>query len=286
MKKLQLLFISTSLFGYFIITGWSSGPAHSGSVLNGTPGVATTGTCSNCHAGNSGGATTISNIRLTDDATGTLVTNGQYKPGHTYSIVLNASNTGRLPFYGFQVTARNAANRNAGSMVANQTGTAVAVAEGFGVVEHTTRLAAPVAGTYAPSFKWTAPAAGAGTVTMHAILNAVDGTGSVSGDAVSSPFSLALTEAVGTSVHNLSDEALFTVFPNPVHESLYIRYSHAGNYRLTIFNSTGISVAAYPVQTKTAAEEMTVPVALLPAGNYYLQINDGHHSRSYTLTKQ
>lgn len=279
MKKTRITLLSaTAMMGYFIVTGWSTGPAHSGSLMNGTPGVS--GSCNNCHAGGSG-TTTIQSVDFKDDATGIMVTDNKYKPGHTYTVTIHAGGSGNQGFYGFQANFRRGSNSNAGSLSATQPGMAVATASGYSVIEHTSRLTAMAPGHYMPSFKWTAPAAGAGTVTLHAILNAVDGNSSVSGDMPSAPFAKTLAEASTTAVATLNGVAL-AIFPNPVSNQLYVRLQEPATVSLAIFDAGGKAVAHQEIVN---AKETVLSINQLPAGTYYLRYTDGAVRGSMPFTK-
>lgn len=273
MTKNHLVLLVAGISTYAIITGWASGPAHLGAILNGTPGVSSAGTCSGCHTGGSG-TTVINELRFTDDATGMVINDGRYRPGHTYSVVIRASGTGGQDFYGFQVTVRNDANANAGTLIATQQGTGVATAEGFNVIEHVTRLTAASAGTYTPAFKWVAPAAGTGRVTVQAILNAVNGNSTTSGDAVSAPYAIALTEASGTGVSGVTISSGPGVYPNPVAAQLHLRINITGNYQADLYSTTGQHLLQQAIRVTKEGEEISVRVDQFPAGAYYLVLTN------------
>lgn len=281
MNKMRLiLFSATGLLGYLVITGWAGGPAHSGVLLNGTPGVSSTGTCRNCHAGNNG-TTTINSVRFTDNATRTVITDGKYKPGHEYTVEINATGNGTQSSYGFQANFRTGANSNAGTLATNISNTGVAAADGYSVVEHTARIAA-AQGSFTPTFKWTAPAAGTGAVTLHAIVNAVNGDRNVSGDAVSNPFTTTLAEASTTSVTGLDDEVI-KIFPNPASANLHIHFKAAEKGNILLLNTVGQVVQQ---QITEGSNEVTLAIGALPAGFYYVQYLSAGQSGIASFIKQ
>lgn len=147
-------------------------------------------TCSACHSGGTG-TTTIS-VQVLNGATPIT----QYTPGQTYTITATVINANQ-PEFGFQLVALKSGNAQAGNFGApstmNSQITTISTRQYF---EHN---GASSTGVFTTT--WTAPASGFGNVTFYAVGNGVDGTGSQTGDKVSSPITLTLTELVATTIN-------------------------------------------------------------------------------------
>lgn len=154
---------------------------------NGTLQSSTWAGCPSCHTASSN--TTISSITLTNQSNGQLVTNGQYTPGTVYTVTMTGANATQ-PNFGFQLRARNTSSVIVGTMTATQVGTVVSNS----LLTHSSPRTI-VSGVATVTATWTAPAAGAGTITIEGIINAVNLNGNNTGDMVSSIFSTVFNEA-------------------------------------------------------------------------------------------
>ena len=154
------------------------GPAHKGGKLR-TGAAGSVASCDGggCHAGNSEN-TTITALTLTDAATGKPAT--AWLPGKSYNLLLKASNKNALPKFGFQISASTKSG-NAGTLIATMPETGTDKAEKLTVLEHTAPLKG-VNGSYEISGRWVAPTAGAGIISLQAMLNACNGNNRSSGD--------------------------------------------------------------------------------------------------------
>ena len=266
MKKTSLLFSVAAIFGYIITTSSSGGVGRINSVLaNGTPGTISS-SCNSCHSGGSG-TTSIASVTFTDEANNQLISNGQYVPGHSYKVVVNATNLSLQPSYGFQVTITDAANANAGTFATTQVSTGLINAEGHAIVEHTSAISAPIAGIYSPTFRWIAPAAGKGTVKLYAIINAVNNDGGSGGDRPSQSFQLSLTEGGTTGIDNISAIHL-TVYPNPALNTLQVKLPSVSTGELVVHDITGKIVFEKEL---TGVKEMSVSVTQWAQGVYHIR---------------
>jgi len=197
-----ITFISSSAF----VLKYSSGIAG----YTGSPGEQT---CANqgCH---SGGAVAAAGITIT--ATPSF-TNDEYVPGTTYTIDVTVSAAG-YSHYGFDCEVLNDANANIGGMQLNGAGTGVQFLNFAGkrnAVHNTPKTGTLVTFT----FKWVAPASGAGNATFYASANAVNGNGNSNGDFPITPVSMPLAEAVpavttGIAQHSKTISQV-SVYPNP-----------------------------------------------------------------------
>jgi hypothetical protein len=163
---LSAFFLSATLA---VISSFSSGVTTSfdatGSPLAGNA-------CRNCHGGNSLG--TEATIRLRDGA-GFFQTD--YIPGEQYSVELSYTTTVAASAFGMQAVILDNANAQAGEMGPPPGRTRIRQRGGIDYIDHSQRLQGDLI-----AFDWTAPAAGTGEVNIYAVVNAVNGNGSTSGD--------------------------------------------------------------------------------------------------------
>lgn len=191
MKKRNVTFFLALGISYLAFVSYKTGPANNGYDCTGAE--TGLGNPTGCAGASCHGTTATAGITLAievDTVGGTPVT--QYKPGITYTIKISGTNTTTniLAKYGFQTSVIKGANAaptpvNAGTL--QQAGLPAGVAYRSAspgnyvcnIIEHSTPLN-PTTGTggqgttYVQSFSWTAPAAGTGTVSVWAALNAVN----------------------------------------------------------------------------------------------------------------
>jgi cytochrome c553 len=161
----------------------------------GKTGAPSEGLCSECHTGNT-----------VNDGLGSVAIGGvpaAYTPSQTYTLTATVQHSGQLR-WGFELTVLKNSDSTAVGALANTTLlTTTQISLGRTYMSHTTLNGQD--GTFSgfPSgswtFDWTAPVAGAGTVTFYAAGNAANGTGSTLGDFIYST-SVASMEATSTDV--------------------------------------------------------------------------------------
>jgi hypothetical protein len=220
---LSLIFLSSTAF--VVIT--SSGIAGQ----TGSPGE---GTCSGCHSGG-GGVTTVS-----FSATPSFTSN-QYVPGQTYTVDVIVSNA-NFSRFGFGCEILTPSNTNAGTMTTALTGVKFLNSGTRKNAVHNTAKLGTGSATF--SFVWVAPASG--TATIYAAGNAVNGTGSTSGDKVGAA-SLALTPDLSSAISEavVSGFSGISIYPNPVISDLKMSYSlmEAGEVSISITDIQGRELA-------------------------------------------
>lgn len=117
-----------------------------------------------------------------------------YLPGNTYTVEYQISNS-NYSQYGFQSVALTASNAQAGTFSLPTTpNSQISILSGRQYPEHF-----GVSSTGVFKFTWLAPALGTGNVTFYSMGNAVNGTGSTSGDKASSPNQTIFTEGSATA---------------------------------------------------------------------------------------
>ena len=168
-------------------------------------------TCRNCHSG--GGAPLKINILTTN------IPSSGYVAGQTYDMSLTYGEAG-CNIYGFEVTAENSANQRKGKFATNDGNTKT--------LNTSTRLTQTSAGRLGSGdartwlFKWTAPAAGTGTITIYGSINAANGDGGNGGDKIYT-FKETISEDVSSGVADyISDLNKLSVYPNPASDVITI----------------------------------------------------------------
>lgn len=269
-----------------ILAAWGLVGAHIEGPSDPVSGVPGEGTCADvaCHTSfalNSGPGSFM--------LTAHTATAGEYTPGDTVDIDVDISQTGMIR-WGFQLTAIDGASHPAGTILLSQP-TRTQVQTGAGgrqYLMHTALGTDSGAVNTAPgwTFKWKAPAAGAGPVTFYAAGNAADGDGTSLGDWVYTT-SLVLTEGP-QSVHEGEDVrpgsfALEPNYPNPFNAGTRIAFrldaKAAGPVTLEIHDITGRRVRLlYTSRFETSGEHSVAWDGLddlgksAPSGAYLVQM--------------
>jgi hypothetical protein len=236
--KLQLFY--SLLFGAFVLLtlqSVSGGRAASGGQdRTGAPG--SLGTCATCHGNPGAFSNTVINLTVTDGASNVVTS---YMPGQTYTLAFTISSDGNPAGYGMQAIALDASDNNTGDMLlASTSNTQLStITNGREFIEH--QGTNP---TNSFTTTWTAPASGTGDVTIHGIGMAVDGTGGTTGDNISATTPFSLTEALGSSISNISETKVsYQLFPNPSNGNVnLVNKGKAGESTIRIVDLLGQTV--------------------------------------------
>lgn len=280
--KRPIILSSIALCGLYLVLGSNAaGPASSGNGIR-TGGPGSTSTCTACHGGGSG--TTTASLSLKVKATGAAVS-GSYTPGIVYTVTISGNNT-NLSFFGFQVTAtQGAAQSGAFSNLGSDKH--ISNIGGLQVVEHSTSLA-KTGGGYEASFDWTAPAAGAGTVVFSGIINGVNKDNNTTGDKVSEPASLSLTEGTVTSIAEKDSWSNLKLSPVPASDMLKLNSEgiSAGAYTFVIYDLNGKAMWKGAGTAQNDRLQAEIPVRQLAAGTYFLNIQGRDSKATRIFQKQ
>jgi hypothetical protein len=168
----------------------SGGRAAAGQDRTGGP-LSGGSTCSACHGG--GNFSPTINV-LVKDAGGNVVT--QYTAGQTYTIEYAVSSS-TAPEFAFQSVALASGNANAGNFISTSTSNSrISTLNGRKYAE---QQGASSTGIF--TFEWDAPGnSGTGQVTFYSVGLAVNGNGGTSGDQVTAPGSISLSELIPTTI--------------------------------------------------------------------------------------
>lgn len=240
-----LVAIGLSLFTNQAISNPEGAPAGN----TGSPADGTTCSKSGCHSG----TPTIQAGIITSD-----VPTAGYTAGTTYNITVSLTGTGKK---GFQVSPQDINGSVIGSLIAG-TGTKVL---GNKYVTHS---AAKSTASCTWTFKWVAPTAGTGDVTFYGAFAITDKSTRKS--------TLVITEA--STVQSVSNEvaAKIILYPNPASDHLLIKLENSlkNNGKAMLFDQSGklIQMVAFD------SNEFSMNIQNVPAGNYFIRINDGKNN--------
>lgn len=165
-----------------------------GGPPTGYTGAPTESDCTSCHSDftvNSGTATRTLVLNSTPGLT-------SYTPGQTYTVTYTINQTG-ISKFGFQATVKRANGTAAGSLV-NSTPGQMSIAGNY-ISHNGGGTASTSTSQRVWTFSWTAPAAGAGTVTFYVAGNATNSDNGTGGDRIYTN-SFSFTEAAAPSVVN------------------------------------------------------------------------------------
>lgn len=245
-----------------------------GNLGNRTGSNGTTTGCVTCH-GNSSAATAVS-LRLLKDGSPVA----SYTPGETYDVELTATNANANPKFGFQLTCGTATPSSTTLGTFDNSGiSGTALRMSDRLVEHTTPLDGEVSGgsaTYQRTFKWIAPAAGAGAVKFYAVVNGVNGNGQEEpGDNWNLGASEVVSETPVAGVNDLKAALPVKVYPNPAQHTLRIELGNKGleGYSVSVTDVTGKTMLSTLIHS--AEPVKVLDIAELPAGYYNLHLHKG-----------
>lgn len=284
--RLSFLFL-LAMIGLLTLPGNKNGRAsQSGKGNTGAPGDETLNgapyTCTGCH--NDGAFNSMVSVSVLDTGE-TAITH--YTPGKLYTARVSIAAAGAgLSGYGFQMIAlRDTGNIDLdGFSDINPNNYKIAtISNGRTYAEH-----ANVSASNTFNVRWTAPAAGTGSVTFYAAGNAVNGNGNSDGDGASVT-SLKLFEESTLSAGAAQSQPApgIRVSPNPVIETAQMELDlpTAGTYRLAVFSSSGklfwSASAALPAGNST----YQIPTEKWPPGAYYLSLDGGNSHKSVKILK-
>lgn len=281
MKKQILLFTCVAAISYLTLSSHSNGPANNGYNRTGAKGTAAT-----CGGGGCHGTGTGPTVSIMVHSGSTMVSN--YHAGQTYSIHIHGSGTTNNHF-GFQfcaVTGTGSAQATTGTYGTLPGGIVKHPLAGMSFIEHLLPLTSAAAGTFDTSFNWTAPATGAGTITMYCTINSVNNNGSEDGGDVSGNTSITLSE--GVSVPQLAANIGIKAYPNPVGDNLHIQLDHAdaGTYSFIITDISGRNIVSQNATITAADYNTNINTSSLIKGFYLLQIVKDDAQRTIQLVKE
>jgi hypothetical protein len=279
----------TLLFVFFTGLGVDLAFTNGGGAPDGHTGAPGESNCTDCHSSftvNSG------------TATRSFVLNGDpnltaYVPGQVYTVSYTITQSGITKF-GFSAVAKRSNGNSAGSFIATSP-TQTQLSGNY--ITHTAGgTAASSAGQKVWNFSWTAPAAGAGTVTFYVAGNATNADNSSSGDRIYTN-SYAFTEAASPATI-----AAATFNPAVICRGgqLVVNFSTTGTFNsgniftVQLSNAAGSFASPTNIGTLTAttaaAINATIPVSATGGTGYKVRVVSsnpvvtGNESTQLTIT--
>ncbi len=274
MRKTALLLPIVGIFAYLTLTSSSGG--RSGNL--------TTSGCGSCH-GNS--ATTGITVSFSLDSAGTTVT--KYKAGKVYTLKMTGTNStsSNLSFFGYHMVAvMGSGSTQAGTFGTLPSGTSQHSSGSLTVLGHNMPIS-PASGTgasgttYTVSVPWTAPAAGSGTVTVRAALNAVNGDGNDGSSDHWNTGSGTFAELPTTTGVNEAVAAAVSVYPNPVSTNLNIELGTEES-EVAVYDLSGKLMA---IETNVSGK-LSVNAAVWAAGIYQVVVKTNSGTKTVSVAKQ
>lgn len=262
---------------------------NSGGPQQGSTGAPSESSCSRvgCH---------VSNILRVKDSSSTFsftpaLVNNAYQPGTTYDVAITIAYNQRSKF-GFQATVLNSNNTKGGDLAkttaADNTTSLVTGTGTFANRQYIQHTNNGNTGTNSRtwSFKWTAPAAGTGTVTFYTSMLAADGNGS--NNSLDSTYRSRYTirEAVASSVDpNLGSQIGFRAYPNPANDYLNLDFKleKSQDVQLAMLNLAGQVVRTQTIEASAGQQTHRVDVSGMNTGVYLLKVTLGGRSLTHKV---
>lgn len=279
MKQKILLFTLSLGLGYLALSSYNTGAA-ANAQGDRTGRLSLTCAASGCHAASGGATTCTIEVRKKSAGMSSAVVT-QYIQDTMYTVTLKGTNS-TLSKFGFQLCAATG-TANAGTFSNLPTSTKTSTASGFSLLEQSTAINKNAAGNDSVTFDWKAP--GNSSVTFYGILNAVNGNGNESGDAVSAPATATLQNAA--SVGGLDNNISFTISPNPFSSYLKLKMENAavGTYAINAYDLHGRKLIADEIKLSSASGEAILNTANWSQGVYFVQVINGEIQKTIRVIK-
>ena len=261
MKRKSVVYLFAAAICTIILSSNKGGPGIN-SQWDGTGAETGLGNVAGCsYSGGCHSPIATSGIAVAIELDSAGVATTHYTGGMSYTVkLIGTNNTSNiLPAYGFQISSIKGTSSlvtptNAGSWTTPypaNTHNAAPLANGFvvGMVEHSSVLSLSSGsggnGTiYSKTFTWTAPISGSGTVSIWAVINAVNNNTQADGGDLWNTNHTVISEWGNLSSGISSVEAnqfSITVFPNPASTFLNLNYtlSESGKVAIQLFDMEG-----------------------------------------------
>lgn len=286
MKKKSLLITLFAGMAYVTLSSSDNGAAAGGNGdKTGRLGSTVTCAASGCHTSSPSATTCAIEVRKKSAPTGAIVTS--YNADSVYIVKIKGTNSS-LSHYGFQVIAVNGVGGTANTgtwqnLPSGARSTSNTSTNSLTVIEHNAPLAKNGSGNYEIDLEWKAPSSG--NATFYAIINAVNNTGSVSGDAVSSSTQVTLQKSA--SVGNTALETALTVYPNPATDVITVDAKNitSGNVKVQVADLRGKIIATQVTAANSGAMSTSIDCSKWATGMYYVQISNELQTKVISVVK-
>jgi len=288
MKKKSLLITLLAGMTYVTLSSSTNGAAADGNGdRTGRLGSSVTCGAAGCHAGGAGTTTCAIEIRKKSAPTGSIVTS--YDADSVYIVRITGTNpTSSLTKYGFQIICVNGVGgtTNVGTWQNLPTGaksTSNTSTNSLKIIEQSSPQAKNGSGNYEIDLEWKAPTSG--NATFYAIINAVNGTGTVGGDAVSSSTQVTLQKSA--SVGNTAFETAVAVYPNPATDVITVDAKNitSGDVKVQVADLRGKIIATQVTTANSGIMSTSIDCSKWAAGMYYVCISKGTETKVVPVVK-
>jgi len=288
MKKKSLLFTLLAGMTYVTLSSSANGAAADGNGdRTGRLGSGVTCASSGCHASSSGATTCTIEIRKKSAPTGAIVTT--YNADSVYIVKITGTNANTaLTKYGFQVICVNGVGgtSNVGTwqnLPSGTKSTSNSSTNSLALIEQSTPQSRNTSNNYEVSLEWKAPSTGA--ATFYAIINAVNNTGTVGGDAVSSTAQVTLQKSA--SVGNTNLETAVSIYPNPATDVITVDAKNitSGDVKVEVTDMRGKIIAVQTATANNNTANTSIDCSKWAAGMYYVIISKGTETKVVPVVK-
>lgn len=204
-----------------------------------------------------------------------------YTQDSIYTITAKAVDVG-FGSFGFEVSPQTSGGAPLGTLiVTNSTATQIVT---NGSLQYMTHTIHSYQGTDSVvwTFEWKAPAKGTGSVTFYGCFNCGNGNSSAANTFVF-PATLTVIESATDGVGNLrSENASFSVFPNPAKQQINISYNlkQAANVEVNMYGMDGRKISnllSNMVCEGNHTDNITLPSSI-NSGVYFIQLTSNGQS--------
>jgi hypothetical protein len=260
----------------------------SGLNSNHTGAASSFGGC-NCHGSNS----PATQIIITLDSQGQTV--NSYVGGKTYNLIIKATNTSNLGYFGFQLASVSGGNSSQvqagtwGAVTKPASLTKKSTISSLSILQHSNKI--PITGatnSYDIIVPWTAPTAGKGNVTFYCTINAVngDGTDGLNLDKPNSTSAVYSEQGTTTQITNFKNVKIVSIYPNPFKDKLFIKATTTNDMPLEIMIANLSGLIIYKSTLTNYNDNSTVNTNNLASGLYVITLKQNDITESMLLKKE
>lgn len=266
-KKIPIIILCFSCCIIFINATKETMPGCDAPLVGGHTGAPGETACNGCHPGtlNSGPATFTFDLGTTT-----------YVAGQTYTGTVRIGQAS-MPKFGFSGLAlKDSTNTTIGAFSLIEAVRTRTYTDGPRKYVSHTPCGADSANANSWIFRWTAPSANVGNITLYVGLLAANHSHSTAGD-FSYTSSKLLTYQAMSGINENEIKFSYEVYPNPVTDNLYISFdseNKAALLEITIYDISGKKI----YYSKTDEDKLNVDISDWSKGIYYVNVKQGTSS--------
>jgi hypothetical protein len=285
MIKTITALLTTALITLMYITLSSN---TSGLNSNHTGAASSFGGC-NCHGSNS----PATQIIITLDSQGQTV--NSYVGGKTYNLIIKATNTSNLGYFGFQLASVSGSSSSQvqagtwGAATSPASLTKKSILSSLSILQHSNKIPITAAtNSYDIIVPWTAPTSGKGNVTFYCTINAVngDGTDALNLDKPNSTSAVYLEQGASSQVVNYKNVKIGGIYPNPFKDKLFIKATTTNDMPLEIMIANLSGLIVYKSTLTNYNDNSIVNTNNLSSGFYIISLKQNNTTETMLLKKE